>query len=351
MEKRKLTLRTALLFALGLTLLINLLFLILAIYGRSVIPMEGIETGPGHGHNGWRFVVSVSFNFSLSFVLYVINFMILRREEWPFSKRLPLVIVCTLAAASVFSYFMALLQWNLFDHQEDHPINFFIRGSMTRDLFLAVLVVFSSQLLYISNKKQQIALENEKLLAENIRTRYEVLKNQVDPHFLFNSLNTLNSIIRVDVDKAQHYVLLLSAIFRYTLQSKEVVPLYEELNFTRTYSSLMEIRYGQSLRIDFEVEDRYLDYLVIPFGVQTLIENAIKHNIVSNREPLVITVATSGDDTISVSNPVRPKKQPETGERIGLSNLSERYRLKWQKDIVIEKSNECFRIILPLIRP
>jgi LytS/YehU family sensor histidine kinase len=224
-----------------------------------------------------------------------------------------------------------------------------VRGELSRDYMIALVVILSSQLIYITQKQQKTSLENEALHTEYMRSRYEALKNQVDPHFLFNSLNTLNSLIKVNADKAQEYVQQLSYVFRYTLQNAEVITLREELQFTKAYCHLMKIRYGNNLRFEYNVDDKLSDYLIIPLSLQTLVENAIKHNVVSNKQPL--TVKIEGDDeSIKVSNPIQLKKEAESGEKIGLVNLAERYKLMWKKEITASKTDDTFEVTVPLMR-
>jgi LytS/YehU family sensor histidine kinase len=217
------------------------------------------------------------------------------------------------------------------------------------DYFISAVVFLSSRLLYISNNQQKMALENEQLQVEYMKTRFMALKNQVDPHFLFNSLNTLSSLIKTDVDKAEDYVQQLSYVFRYTLQNKEIITLEEEIKCTLAYCRLMQIRYGNNLRFVLKVDEKYHSRQIVPLSLQGLVENAIKHNVVSNRQPLTITISTSEKETITVSNSIQPKKEEERGESIGLSNLSERYRLLWQKEITIRNTGNLFEVEIPLI--
>jgi LytS/YehU family sensor histidine kinase len=263
--------------------------------------------------------------------------------------KLTIIIVATFAATMLLSYIFSLIQINLNDIGP-HPRHF-IRGGFFRDSVIAIIVLFSTQLMYLSNKQQKTALENKTLLSENIRTRYEALKNQVDPHFLFNSLNTLNSLIKTDADKAQEYVQQLSFVFRYTLQNKEIIGLKEELNFTEAYCKLMQIRYGESLKFHVDIDKKYNDYLIMPLSLQTLVENAIKHNIVSNKQPLSIDIIGREEGFVTVSNPIHPKKESEKGEGIGLINLAERYRLMTQKEIIIQSSEGIFSVKVPVIKP
>jgi LytS/YehU family sensor histidine kinase len=218
-----------------------------------------------------------------------------------------------------------------------------------RDFTVSAVVTLSSLLMYIASKQQRMALENERLQAEYMKTRFIALKNQVDPHFLFNSLNTLSSLIKTDAPKAEEYVQQLSYVFRYTLQNKEIISLDDEMRFTKAYASLMQIRYGDNLRFIYNVDAKYGQYQVIPISLQTLVENAIKHNVVSNRQPLTVTFTTTDAATICVSNPVQPKKEAENGESIGLSNLAERYRLFADREIAIRQTDGKFEVEIPLM--
>jgi LytS/YehU family sensor histidine kinase len=153
----------------------------------------------------------------------------------------------------------------------------------------------------------------------------------------------------MDSEKAQEYVQQLSCVFRYTLQNKGIITLKEELDFTLAYCDLMQIRYGENLQFIRAIDERYYTYSIVSLSLQTLVENAIKHNVVSNRQPLSITLSTSERGTISVSNPVQAKKESERGENIGLSNLAERYRLIWKREIVIRNTGGLFEVEIPLI--
>jgi LytS/YehU family sensor histidine kinase len=214
---------------------------------------------------------------------------------------------------------------------------------------IALIVIISSQLIYITQKQQKTSLENESLHAGYMRSRYEALKNQVDPHFLFNSLNTLNSLIKIDADKAQEYVQQLSYVFRYTLQNAEIISLSEELKFTKAYCHLMKIRYGANLNFEYDIDEKLYDYLIIPLSLQTLVENAIKHNVASNKQPLKVKIEGEGE-SIKVSNPIQLKKEVESGERIGLANLAERYKLMWKTEIITVKTANMFEVIVPLMK-
>ena len=214
-----------------------------------------------------------------------------------------------------------------------------------------VVVMLVTKLLHTMFERNNIRVENEALRAENITTHYEALKSQMDPHFMFNSLNTLQSLIGTDSVQAQAYVQELSQVLRSTLQNKEVVTLEQELQGVRAYCNLMQIRYGDNLKFDFQVSPELLSYLVLPLSVQGLVENAIKHNVISSKQPLRVSIATTEEALLEVSNPIQPKIMEESVNGIGLANLLERYRLKWNVDVGIMDDGKVFEVTLPLIDP
>ena len=240
---------------------------------------------------------------------------------------------------------------SLFDDPKPsmHFIMRMIRDGLTRDISMAAIVVMVCYLLRSLYEQKMIAVENEMLRTENIRTHYEALKSQLDPHFLFNSMNTLQSLIDIDPSKAGDYIQQLSSVLRYTLQSKEVVTLDEEMDCVNAYCSMMQIRYGDNLKFDIRIDKKYGSAMVLPLSVQGLVENAIKHNVISAKQPLVIQIVSRENDLIEISNAVQPKIKEEADSGIGLANLSERYRLQWNKEVVIRDDGKTFNVTLPLI--
>ena len=124
--------------------------------------------------------------------------------------------------------------------------------------------------------------------------------------------------------------------------------LEEELNCVEAYCNMMQIRYGDNLRFDFDIDAKYLKYNVLPLSIQGLIENAIKHNTISKRQPLTVKIATDAQSRIKVSNPIQPKVTEEVGNGIGLANLTERYRLRWDENVEISNDGTIFGVTLPL---
>lgn len=219
-----------------------------------------------------------------------------------------------------------------------------------RDFIITSLVVGSCYMIHLLRESRRVLLENQQLRTENIVNQYEALKNQLNPHMLFNSLNTLQSLIRETPDKAQDYLQELSRVLRYTLQENEcqTVSLQEEMQFVRAYIFLLKMRYEDNLLFDIEINAALNNRLLPPMSIQLLIENAVKHNEISNRRPLEIRIRTDADSLI-VSNPLQPRLTASGGTRIGLANLAKRYALLFKQEIVIREENEVFTVSIPLI--
>lgn len=218
-----------------------------------------------------------------------------------------------------------------------------------RDFIITCTVSGSCYISYLIRRQQEVVIENQQLQAENILDQYEALKNQLNPHMLFNSLNTLRSLVREDQDKAQEYIQELSRVLRYTLQGNDSksVFLKDEIEFVSAYIFLLKMRFEDNLSFDIGIDNKYGNYYLPPMAVQMLIENAVKHNEISDKRPLNIRIYTEGEELI-VTNPVQPKLTATTGTGIGLANLAKRYYLLYKREIQISE-NEQFTIRIPLI--
>ncbi len=193
---------------------------------------------------------------------------------------------------------------------------------------------------------RQVSIDNEKLRTEQVFTQFQSLKNQVNPHFLFNSLNALSSLVYEDQDKAVEFIRKLSQVYRYVLEKKdeEVVPIEDEIAFLENFIFLQKIRFGENLH--FEINGNVKGYLP-PLALQMLVENAIKHNVISENHPLEIKVDFKEDFCI-ISNSIKAKlSKDSTG--IGLNNLKERYQYLSDKQVVIKNDGKSFMVELPIL--
>lgn len=213
------------------------------------------------------------------------------------------------------------------------------------ELLMIILVSYIYRLIFYN---QQIRMANEVLLKTNAETRYEVLKNQVNPHFLFNSFNTINSLILRDKNEAMNFVNNMSDVFRYVLESREMVTLEDELRILGAYIEMLKGRHGQKIMVEAAIDDKMLSYKLPPMALQILVENAVKHNVVSSKYPLHIRIFTSGD--LIVSNDLKEKKIRERSTGLGLSNLNQRSRYLSNRDITIRRTEDEFIVMVPLIQ-
>lgn len=223
---------------------------------------------------------------------------------------------------------------------------------MTEHLFVLLTVLLSVLLIRLISGKQQMMLEYEKLKTEKLQTSYNALMGQINPHFFFNSLNGLNSLIRSgEKEQTLTYLDELSNVFRYILQSnkKEMVTLAEELQFVKAYTYLLGVRYEGKLFFSIQAAPALLLCYLPILSVLPLIENAVKHNVISKQYPLQIDVYTTEDHALVVSNKIHSKVEEEHSSGIGLKNLWGRYRLLTGKDIVISNWKEYFKVSLPLL--
>jgi len=193
-------------------------------------------------------------------------------------------------------------------------------------------------------------VQGEKLKQEAISLQYQIMQNQVNPHFLFNSLNTLGSLIDLDHQKAKEFTRELSMFYRELLyfKDKDLVPLSDELNFVRKYIYLQKIRFGDNFNV--QVYFNEVDgFEVIPMSIQMMIENAVKHNIISKDKPLNIIIGHSDDTEIFVENNLQLRENVSGSNHIGLKNLTDRYKFLTGKEIIISRDEHFFRVTIPLI--
>ena len=211
------------------------------------------------------------------------------------------------------------------------------------------IVVISIYYSYYIVKHLKKTIESEKnLKRENLIAKYEALKNQVNPHFLFNSLNTLTGVVEQDQKKAVVYIAKLSNTYRYVLEQrdKELISVSEELKFVEDYIFLAKLRHGDGLLFIDSIQSR--EALVAPLGIQILIENSIKHNVIEDDRPLTIRLYEE-DDYIVVENNLQKKNVIAKEEKIGLDNLTNRYSLLTDRPVIVSDETIKFVVKIPLL--
>lgn len=190
----------------------------------------------------------------------------------------------------------------------------------------------------------------QKLIAKSANAQFESLKNQLDPHFLFNSLNVLSSLIDENPTQAQTFTNSMSKIYRYVLEQKdkEWVSVEEELDFAKTYCELLKTRFEDAVQFEFQVQPEYTKAFVVPLSLQLLLENAIKHNFATSQNPLLIKIYNL-ENNLVVENNIQARNNESNRQGIGISNIVQRYSLLTDRNVFIEKSNEFFRVKLPIL--
>ena len=234
-----------------------------------------------------------------------------------------------------------------FDLKMDTRSYFFL--SFFIYLFVLVLLLLLSWLINLTAQHQQSIIEREHAKSKALHHQLEALRAQVNPHFLFNALNSLNSLIRQKSDKASMFVDKLSLLLRATLQQsdKDDISLQEELNYLNAYVFLQKVRFGEKLNIDIRIPDEWKKEMIPSFSLQLLVENVIKHNVISNKQPLEVKVFTDRHFLV-VSNPIQKRTDSAESIGMGLSNLSTRFQIMRKEDIQIERTENTFLVKLPI---
>ena len=231
-----------------------------------------------------------------------------------------------------------------------HEVSWIISSVATRGLLVLISSVFLTNYMKIQANREKIFHENEALKESNLQNQIEVLRNQLNPHFFFNTLNTLSYLISQDQAKSQLYLNKLSYVLRTSieLQQSDLILLTEEIKLAEAYFYLLSIRFGGNLMLVIHADDA-IQYKVPPMTIQMLIENAIKHNVISTGQPLRIEITLDKENkSLTISNNLHPKVDAR-GAGIGLKNLDERYRILAGRSPEIFNKDGQFIVAIPLI--
>ena len=328
----------------------HLVFLAFLFFRKTLFIATDSDSQPLPRIMFMRFFFNVLRTYILVFILFLYN---RRKMSKTFST--PRKLFFTIAVGSLLitiSYvFLAFFaDFVVFKREVPTTLDRMFLDMLIRNTLLALIVTLTSLLIKSITDQRDVFIENETLKNENLKGRFEALKNQMDPHFMFNSLNTLQSLISIDADKAEEYLQKLSNVLRYSLQGEMVVRLDKEMMYLQSYCDMMKMRYGENLKFVTDIAPIAKESYILPLTLQCLVENAIKHNVISNKKPLTITILSKGDESITVSNNIQPKIDTERSNGIGLTNLTERYRLRWDKEIEIKIDEDKFEVTIPLVK-
>ena len=218
-------------------------------------------------------------------------------------------------------------------------------------LIFSLFITAIYEIFYIQSKLDRSNLEREQLSRAHIQSQLDGLKSQIQPHFLFNSLNTLAALIPEDEDRAVRYVQKLSNVFRYVLEIRDeaLITLDDEIEFLKSYIYLLKERFGNNLQVEIEIPEKFTSKMVVPLSLQILFENAIKHNIITRDAPLKVRVYINTQNKLTVENNIQLRASDARSTKMGLENIKKRYRFIVDDPVEIINSLESFIVSLPLI--
>lgn len=204
---------------------------------------------------------------------------------------------------------------------------------------------------YVVERLKESRMEKESLKQHALQQEFDVLKNQVNPHFLFNCFNTLSSLITEDKEKAEEFLNELSKVYRYLLRNNEegLSTVEEEVKFIRSYYGLLQTRHGDAVQLTIDIDKKYNSYLLPSLTLQLLVENVVKHNQITKKQPLVIEIFTTAGNKMVVNNNLQRRAIKAPSNRVGLENIRSRYHLLQQPGFQVMEDGKNFTVVLPLI--
>lgn len=305
------------------------------------------------------FVLTILFSSILSviagFLLVIPDLLVIKRMNGNFHwdkkvvSRIFIELGLALAIGIIVSILMTLLSNWIGGYRGESIISVLVRNALIFSAVnLMIMAILEAWLFSIESKAEKRRAEN--LAGELLGFRFEALKKQVDPHFLFNSLNVLSALVEMDSAKAQLFIDEFSAVYRYVLDTidQQLVLVSREVEFIKSYIYLQQIRHEDAIRVDINLPENVYSDLLPPLSLQTVVENAIKHNVVDVKQPLKIEIYCE-DRFIVVRNNIQPKISAISSTGLGQRNLIKRYELLGYFP-VFEKINSSYIAQLPLIK-
>ena len=338
--KKKHIVNIAIIFA--ISILITTIFD--RIYGGGNVNYFGLVLNVLYG-------VIIGGSISLSGLVTKLVFRVTDVEQYPLRAYIILLV-------SIFIYITAdVIVVNALWYRFTHNMSFGEIFTNTGIIISTIMTIFIGLTIFfiILSKKYITLLLNAEKEIQNVKhdadkAKFETLKSQINPHFLFNSLNSLSALIHIDVAKADEFTNKLSSIYRYILdhQDDELVSLKDEISFIESYASLQAIRFDDNFILDITDIENYSNKLIVPLSLQLLLENVFKHNVISSKNIITITIRVS-DNYIVVGNNKNLKSNTGVSHNVGLKNIFDRYQLICDKKCSIEDLETEFIVKLPLL--
>lgn len=328
-------------------LIIYTLFFIFSTVGYYIRQNSGIALSPELNKN--MFWISITlFILGVEIVLAIHKWLnkVLSIEQHLYKRFIIQALITMVIIMSIRAFL-----FYYFKNQLPPEVNkMFIAASFVVDFFLSLALTFMFFTRHFITVWKASLVRADKLEKEKLQVSFDNLKNQLNPHFLFNALTSLNTLIYENQDLASKFLEHLSLVYRYLLQhkNKDTVTLDTELNFIKNYVFLLETRFESTLKITFSIDDAAREMRIVPVTMQVLLENAIKHNKLSVQQPLHILVEANGEH-LQVSNNLQVKRNLESSNKQGLENLRSLYGFLIEKPVVITETSTHFKISIPLL--
>lgn len=304
-----------------------------------------------------EFIEELMFYELYAFVLGYSNMVFygfLSRQTWKPGTMVYRIAIGFVGSVIITMIGLFLLRWFTAAIYYNQNLSEFIQNENFKDyqfgLWITLTIVAFFHIIYFYNDYQKNKLKEQKAIAITASAQFESLKNQIDPHFLFNSLNVLSSLIEENPENAQRFTVSLSKIYRYVLEQKdkELVSVSEELEFAKTYMNLLKMRFENSIHFEIPEHFKNEDAKVVPLSLQLLLENTIKHNTVSESKPLHINI-TVEDNYLVVQNNLQKKEVLKNRNGVGLQNIVNRYGMLTKRHVLVDANKDFFKVKIPIL--
>jgi len=303
------------------------------------------------------FIINFAFYQLYSFVIGFSNMMFftyLSNREWEEGDKVRRIIIGIVGSVIISMICLFLLRMFTEMTMGNKTFVDFIANERIINyqfgLWVSLTVVITFHFVYFYNRYQQKKVKESQIVAKTESAKFESLKNQLDPHFLFNSLNVLTALIGENPLQAEKFTTKLSKVYRYVLQQKDkdLIPLEEELKFAKSYMELLNMRYEGGIIFSIPETVSNPDLKIVPLSLQLLLENAVKHNVITSDNPLKIKIYEE-NGFLSIENNINEKDTFGKSTKVGLKNINQRYSLITNETVEITNKNKIFKVKLPLL--
>ncbi len=331
--------------------------LIVFLIGSIIFVIGNLFYGDFNFKSFDELLISFSFYQLYSFVLGYSNmtyFEYLEKRNWEENESVKRIVIGIIGSVGITILGLFILRMSTAVFFYKRTFNEFIATDSYKNysfgLWITLTIVAIFHFIYFYNKFQKKKVKESQIVAKTESAKFESLKNQLDPHFLFNSLNVLTSLIGENPDQAERFTTKLSKVYRYVLEQKDkdLISLEDELKFAKSYMDLLQMRFEDA--IEFSIPENVSDpeLKIVPLSLQLLLENAVKHNVLTTDKPLKISICEE-NGCLCIKNNINPKASLEKSTKVGLKNIIQRYSLITDEKVEVVNNNKTFKVILPLL--